>query len=161
MICPSCQAENDPTTEVCFTCGKPLAALTLGSVIASRYEIVKILGKGGMGMVYQAFDRMLEEDVAIKVLRRDLTGTPEMAQRFRSEIKLARKVSHPNVCRIHESGEDAGISFISMALLEGREVADLLEQNPQGLPRDEAFEVSLQVARGLQAAHPLFCLPPP
>jgi len=153
MICPSCQAENDPTSEVCFTCGKPLAALTLGSLIASRYEIVKILGKGGMGMVYQAFDRMLEEDVAIKVLRRDLTGTPEMAQRFRSEIKLARRISHPNVCRIHEYGEDGGLSYISMALLEGRDVAELVDEHPQGLPREEALEIAIQVARGLQAIH--------
>ena len=153
MICSSCQAENDPTAEVCFTCGKALSALTRGSVIASRYEIVDILGRGGMGMVYKAIDRMLEEPVAIKVLRRDLTGSPDAARRFRSEIKLARRVSHTNVCRIHEYGEEGGVSFISMAFLEGRDLRQHLAEHPEGLPTQEAFGICIQVAHGLQAIH--------
>jgi serine/threonine protein kinase/tetratricopeptide (TPR) repeat protein len=153
MICSSCQADNDPTAEVCFTCGKAFLALTRGSTIASRYEIVDILGRGGMGTVYKAIDRMLDETVAIKVLRRDLTGSPEAAHRFRTEIKLARRVSHTNVCRIHEYGEEGGVSFISMALLEGRDLRQHLAAHPEGLPIQEAFGICIQVARGLQAIH--------
>jgi serine/threonine protein kinase len=153
MICSSCQTENDSAAEVCFTCGKALAALTRGSMIASRYEIVDILGRGGMGMVYKAIDRMLDETVAIKVLRRDLTGSPDAALRFRSEIKLARRVSHGNVCRIHEYGEEAGVSFISMAFLEGRDLRHHLAEHPGGLPTQEAFGICIQVARGLEAIH--------
>ncbi len=153
MLCPSCNAENQAAVEVCFACGRHLTALTHGSVVASRYEIVGLLGKGGMGMVYRANDRLLDEVVAIKVLRNEFVGTAEMAQRFRSEIKLARKVSHPNVCRIHEYGQDGGISYISMALIEGTDLRSLLLHHPQGLPRDEAFHAAIQVADGLQAIH--------
>jgi hypothetical protein len=153
MHCPSCGAENHAAVEVCFGCGRHLTALTQGSLIASRYEIVSLLGKGGMGMVYRAHDRLLDEAVAIKVLRNEFVGTPEMAQRFRSEIKLARKVSHPNVCRIHEYGQDGGVSYISMALIEGTDLRSLLLHHPRGLPRDEAFHAAIQVADGLQAIH--------
>ena len=114
MICPSCKALNDDSAEACFTCGRALSALTQGSVIAGRYEVLSPLGKGGMGMVYKAHDRMLDETVAIKVLRSEFANTAEMLKRFKHEIKLARKVSHRNVCRIHEFGEDGGVRYISM-----------------------------------------------
>ena len=151
MICPSCKAKNDDGAEACFTCGRALAALTQGAVIANRYEVQKPLGRGGMGMVYRAHDRMLDETVAIKVLRAELTGTSEASQRFRSEIKLARKVSHRNVCRIHEYGEDGSIRYISMEYLEGTDLKQLLRDT--GLSTDEAFDACAQIADGLQAIH--------
>jgi serine/threonine protein kinase len=76
-----------------------------------------------------------------------------MAQRFRSEIKLARKVSHPNVCRIHEYGEDGSISYISMALIEGTDLRKVLLQSPEGLPTKAAFRLAIQITEGLQAIH--------
>jgi len=152
MICPSCNAENDPQAEACFTCGRSLGALTQGAVIGNRYEIVSQLGRGGMGMVYKAHDRMLDEIVAIKVLRSEFANTPEMAKRFMSEIKLARKVSHRNVCRIHEYGEDHGIRYISMEFVEGTDLKQMLRDRG-GLELDDAFEVAIQVAEGLQAIH--------
>lgn len=152
MICPSCKAENDPSTEVCFTCGRALAALTHGSIIAGRYEVLSPLGRGGMGMVYKAHDRMLEETVAIKVLRSEFARTHEMAKRFRHEIKLARRVSHRNVCRIHEYGEDGPLRYISMEYLQGNDLKqELREKGPP--PAEEAFDVTIQVAEGLQAIH--------
>jgi serine/threonine-protein kinase len=152
MICPSCRAENDPSTETCFTCGRALAALTQGSIIAGRYEVLSPLGRGGMGMVYKAHDRMLEETVAIKVLRSEFARTQEMAKRFRHEIKLARRVSHRNVCRIHEYGEDGPLRYISMEYLQGNDLKqELREKGPP--PADEAFDVTIQVAEGLQAIH--------
>src|ERR671923_1785390 len=108
MICPDCHSETDAEAEACFSCGKALHVLTQGAVLAERYEIVSPLGKGGMGRVYKAYDRVLEEQVALKVLRPEFAREPDMARRFLSEIKLARKVSHPNVCRIHEYGESDG-----------------------------------------------------
>lgn len=122
-------------------------------MIASRYEILSLLGKGGMGVVYQAQDRLLDEVVAIKVLRNEFVQDAGMSQRFRSEIKLARKVSHPNVCRIHEYGEDGSISYISMALLEGTDLRKVLQQSPEGLPTEAAFRLAIQITEGLQAIH--------
>jgi serine/threonine protein kinase len=105
-----------------------------------------------MGMVYKAHDRMLEETVAIKVLRSEFARTQEMAKRFRHEIKLARRVSHRNVCRIHEYGEDGPLRYISMEYLEGTDLKqELREKGPP--PPEEAFDVTIQVADGLQAIH--------
>jgi serine/threonine protein kinase len=153
MICPSCKAENEDTAEACFTCGRALAALTQGWVIAGRYEILSPLGKGGMGMVYKAHDRMLDETVAIKVLRAEFANTPDMAKRFRHEIKLARKVSHRNVCRIHEYGEDQGIRYISMEYVEGTDLKQFSRDRGGWLGAEEGFDVSIQTADGLQAIH--------
>ena len=153
MICPKCKAENDDTAEACFTCGRALGALTKGSVLGERYEILSPLGKGGMGMVYKAHDRELEETVAIKVLRAEFAKTPEMARRFRHEIKLARKVTHRNVCRIHDFGEDGGVFYISMEFVEGTDLKQLIRDRGGFLPPEEAFDVAIQVADGLQAIH--------
>ena len=152
MICPTCQAENADTVDVCFTCGRSIGALTHGAVIAARYEIKSPLGRGGMGMVYKAHDRMLDETVAIKVLRSEFVNTAEMGRRFRHEIKLARRVSHRNVCRIHEYGEDGGLRFISMEYLEGTDLKQEMRQQG-GLGTAEAFDIAIQVAEGLQAIH--------
>ena len=152
-ICPSCGASQEADTEACFACGRLISALTQGHVLALRYEIQNLLGKGGMGVVYKAHDRLLDEPVAIKVLRSELMSDPDLARRFRSEIKLARKVSHANVCRIHEYGEDGPLSYISMALIEGTDLRKVLRRNPEGLPPDEAFEAAIQASDGLQAIH--------
>lgn len=153
MICPSCRALNDDAAEACFTCGRALSALTQGSVIAGRYEILSVLGKGGMGMVYRAHDRMLDETVAIKVLRAEFANTSEMLKRFKHEIKLARKVSHKNVCRIHEFGEDGGVRYISMEYVEGTDIKQFARDQGGFLGPQEAFDVAIQAADGLQAIH--------
>jgi hypothetical protein len=151
MLCPSCQAENDDAAEVCFHCRAVLSAVTRGTLIAARYRILAPLGRGGMGAVYRAHDEVLDDEVALKILRPEVAGTPEMARRFRSEIKLARKVSHWNVCRIHEYGEDGGLQYISMELITGGTLKDRLRGGP--LPVDQAFDVAVQVAEGLAAIH--------
>jgi tRNA A-37 threonylcarbamoyl transferase component Bud32 len=155
MICRYCQAPNAAAAEACFTCGRALSALTQGDVIAGRYDIESVLGKGGMGMVYRAHDRMLDETVAIKVLRGEFANTAEMLRRFKHEIKLARRVSHRNVCRIHEFGEDedSGIRYISMEYVEGADMKQLARDNGGFLEPDDAFDVTIQAAEGLQAIH--------
>jgi serine/threonine-protein kinase len=123
-----------------------------GTLFHGRYLIEGVLGRGGMGMVYKAHDRRLDETVAIKVLRPDFAADPKMAERFRSEIKLARKVRHKNVCTIHDYGEDRGLLYISMELIEGVDLKHRLKE--QGaLPTEEAYAVAVQVAQGLQAVH--------
>jgi serine/threonine-protein kinase len=152
MTCPTCQAENPPGAEVCFQCRTIIAAITWGTVVAGRYEVRRALGRGGMGTVYEAYDRVLEEEVALKVLRGDVARSPGMAERFRSEIKLARKVSHPNVCRIYEYGEEGALQFLSMELVPGANLKEVLRQRGR-LPEDEAIDVVLQAAEGLAAIH--------
>src|SRR5262249_17750317 len=115
------------------------------------YEILLPLGQGGMGTVYKARDRVLEEDVAIKVLRPDIARDPLLARRFRSEIKLARRVTHRNVCRIHEYGEDGARPYISMQYIDGVDLRTILQTT--SLQWAEAFGVALQVTLGLQAVH--------
>ncbi len=155
MICPKCHHENQDGLDSCFKCGESfVAAITVreGTLIAGRYEIRAPLGKGGMGMVYVAFDRTLEETVAIKLLRPDAALNPDVARRFRTEIKLARRISHKNVCRIHEYGEDQGLRYICMEYVEGTNLRQILTQRG-GLPLDEALDIAIQVAQGLEAIH--------
>lgn len=157
MNCPSCRAHNEDAARFCFACGAPLdpalAALGKGAVLASRYEILGPLGRGGMGMVYRAFDRELGETVAIKVLRPDVAGESwRVARRFRSEIRLARRVRHRNVCSVYGDGEDRGLLYICMELVEGENLAIAARQKG-GLPPSEAWDASLQVADGLRAIH--------
>jgi serine/threonine protein kinase len=152
MQCPLCQAENNETAERCAQCGRELLALGFGSVLAARYEILNPLGAGGLGRVYRAHDRMLDEVVAVKVLHPEAARSEELATRFRSEIKLARKVRHRNVCAIHEYGEEGAFRFVAMELVDGVDLGRVVrEQGP--LPPREAFDVAVQVAKGLVAIH--------
>ncbi len=157
MNCPSCRAHNDTLAPACFACGAALdaalASLSQGALFASRYEILGPLGRGGMGMVYRGFDRELGDHVAIKGLRPDVAReSGRIEQRFRSEIRLARRVRHRNVCSIFGDGEDRGLLYICMELVEGENLAGLARESG-GLPHDEAWSAALQVADGLCAIH--------
>lgn len=103
-------------------------------------------------MVYKAHDRTLDETVAIKILRPDFAEDPKMAQRFKSEIKLARKVRHKNVCAIHDFGDEKGLLFISMEYIDGVDLKRVIKQQGSLQP-DQAYDVSIQVAEGLRAVH--------
>ena len=157
MNCPSCRADNEPSAKSCFACGAPLdpalAGLADGALFASRFEILGPLGRGGMGMVYRAFDRELGETVAIKVLRPDVAReSGRVEQRFRSEIRLARRVRHRNVCSVYGDGEDRGLLYICMELVEGENLARLAREGG-GLSPADAWSATLQVADGLRAIH--------
>jgi serine/threonine protein kinase len=155
MECPSCRAANEDDAAECFTCGSSLAGarpVKQGDTIAGRYVVKARLGRGGMGTVYRAHDTALEEDVALKVMAPESDLDPDMARRFRSEIRLARRIAHRNVCRIYEYGEDAGRRFISMELIDGTDVRRLLRERGALAPVD-AYDIAIQVARGLEAIH--------
>src|SRR5258707_219610 len=162
MNCPSCRADNVSDAPSCAQCGTVLPStptqlivtvdLRPGVVFDSRYEILGPLGQGGMGMVYKARDRSLDEVVAIKVLRPDSARDPHMADRFKSEIRLARRVRHRNVCAIHDYGEDQGLFYISMEYIEGVDLKHQLRDRG-AFPTEEAYEVAIQIAEGLQAVH--------
>jgi serine/threonine-protein kinase len=150
MNCPSYGRASDGATDNCADCGTPLMALRHGTTLANRYEILAVLGQGGMGIVYKARGKELDEIVALKVLRADVASA-EIARRFRTEIKLARKVRHKNVCGIHEYGQDAATRFIVMEFIEGVDFRKIIRS--RHLDTGEAFDVALQVAEGLQAIH--------
>ena len=152
MLCPACGTPSEGIAESCFGCGRSLYTLTKGEVLSERYEILSLLGKGGMGMVYKAHDRELDEVVAIKILRPDFAQSAEMTKRFRSEIKLARKVRHKNVCGIHEYGQDRHLRYIAMEFVDGVDLKSLLKSEGP-LPPEQAFDAAIQVAGGLHAVH--------
>lgn len=129
--------------------------LSSGQLFASRYQIEQILGRGGMGVVYKATDTQLDETVAIKTLPGDvMQRSPEDLERFKREIRLARKITHRNVLRTYDYGEAEGVYFISMEFVRGYTLAELLQEaeGRQMVPR-LAMGVARQICRGLQAAH--------
>jgi len=132
--------------------GSASGSLEPGTVLGYRYEIVEILGQGGMGAVYKARDRELDRLVALKVIRPELAGLPEILQRFKQELILARKVTHRNVIRIFDLGEADGLKFITMEFIEGRDLKSLLGQEGKLSP-DRAVEIIQQVCLALEAAH--------
>ena len=125
----------------------------VGTLFASRYKIQSVLGKGGMGTVYKAHDRELDELVAIKTLRhRALWADPLLLDRFKQEIRLARRITHANVLRTHDLGEWNGLKFLSMEFVEGQTLEQVLESEGI-LPTPVALRIAKQVCAGLAAAH--------
>ncbi len=128
------------------------ASLREGSIFANRYEIIKTLGEGGMGAVYKARDIELEREVALKVIRPELSSNPEILQRFKQELILARQVTDRNIIRIFDLGEAGGIKFITMEYIDGDDLHKILRQRKK-LEPVEAVGIMEQVAAGLAAAH--------
>ena len=126
--------------------------LAPGTLVAGRYRIVGQLGLGGMGVVYRALDEELDQEIALKVLRAELGSDPEWVERFRRELVLAREVTHKNVVRIHDIGESEGLRFLTMRLVEGQSLLDVLTREGK-LPAERAVRIFRQVAEALQQAH--------
>jgi serine/threonine-protein kinase len=123
-----------------------------GDLLAERYRIVGLLGKGGMGEVYRADDLKLGQPVALKFLPEAVAQDPERLDRFYNEVRVARQVSHPNVCRVYDTAEAAGQHFLSMEFVDGEDLASLLRRIGR-LPNDKALEIAQKLCAGLAAAH--------
>jgi tetratricopeptide (TPR) repeat protein/tRNA A-37 threonylcarbamoyl transferase component Bud32 len=123
-----------------------------GDVLGGRYEIVRVLGEGGMGTVYQAMDREVEHLVALKLIRHEMAQHPIILARFKQELLTARQVTHRNVIRIYELSEIAGVKFITMEFVEGCDLRTLLRGKGK-LPPEQAVEIIRQVCLALEAAH--------
>jgi len=168
--CPKCHADNPVTKQFCADCGTQLIpsdgpsasntltletkseGLTRGTVFAGRYEILEELGRGGMGKVYRVYDRKLEEEVALKLIRPEIAADGKIIERFRHEIKISRKITHRSVCRMHDLGEAEGTSFITMEYVRGEDLKSLLHRT-KTLPVGTAVSIARQVAEGLSEAH--------
>ena len=178
MRCPNCGEPQPDTWTRCAACGCDFDGPTLataptetlsrrperverplprqrfvpGLVIEKRYRILGLLGKGGMGEVYRADDLKIGSPVALKFLPEALSRDAAALDRFLGEVRTARRVSHPNVCRVHDVGESGGQHFLSMEYIDGEELASLLRRIGR-LPGDKALEIARQICAGLAAAH--------
>jgi predicted Ser/Thr protein kinase len=123
-----------------------------GAILDGRYRIVSLLGKGGMGEVYRADDLKLGQPVALKFLPPGLEEEPERLRRFLDEVRIARQVSHANVCRVYDAGETQGQHFLSMEYVDGEDLGSLLRRIGR-IPKDKAIEIARQLCAGLAAAH--------
>lgn len=123
-----------------------------GRLLASRYRIIALLGKGGMGEVYRADDLTLGQPVALKFLPDEAARDQSLLERFKNEVKIARRVSHPNVCRVYDVGEVEGHVFFTMEYVDGEDLASLLRRIGR-LPEDKALDIARQLCAGLAAAH--------
>ena len=132
------------------------AADLVGRSLGPRYQIIKMLGAGGMGAVYQAWDQDLSVVVALKTVRPEVTADPETARqlerRFKQELLLARQVTHRNIVRVHDMGEVEGIKYITMPYIEGEDLSTILKREGK-LPVERVMAIARQVASGLVAAH--------
>ncbi len=168
MNCPHCSTANPDFAVSCKECSTPLlsinesdsetiqmvdpSAITLGSDFGTRYRIESLLGQGGMGRVYKAYDKELDRTVAIKVVREGAIGQADALKRFKQELVLASKISHKNILRIHDMGEVGGVRFISMAYIQGKDLQHVIRENPK-MPLDRVLKFSQQIAEALAAAH--------
>jgi serine/threonine-protein kinase len=174
--CPSCNEAVAGAGRFCASCGAALGASAIatvamaerkppssssgtdegrfpaGTVLGERYRILGLLGRGGMGEVYRAFDLKLDQTVALKFLPAATARDSRLLERFRGEVRVARQVSHRNVCRVHDIGEADGAAFISMEYVDGEDLGSLLRRIGR-LPGDKAIEFSRRLCAGLAAAH--------
>ena len=181
MNCPRCQKTLPPGDSPCPACGFSYdeatqklgapasnkssdkrsftsfdsiddARFVPGTILANRYRIVGLLGKGGMGEVYRADDLKLSQPVALKFLPNHLLSDGGALARFHREVRVARQVSHKNVCRVYDIGEVDGHHFLSMEYIKGEELSSLLRRIGR-LPQDKALQLARQICAGLAAAH--------
>jgi tetratricopeptide (TPR) repeat protein/predicted Ser/Thr protein kinase len=132
--------------------GASAVLLQIGTVLGNRYEILELLGEGGMGAVYKAADREVDRIVALKVIRPEMASNPEILARFKQELLLSSQVTHRNVIRIYDLGEAQGVKFITMEYLEGENLHQILKTRGK-LEVAESVDIMEQVACGLAAAH--------
>jgi eukaryotic-like serine/threonine-protein kinase len=164
MNCPQCTTANPDFAENCSHCGTPMpisdtatirvvdpTALSAGSDFGTRYRIEALLGQGGMGRVYKAYDKTLDRMVALKVVRQGMMADTEALNRFKQELLLASKISHTNILRIHDMGEVGDVKFITMAFVDGPDLHHILKENPK-LAFDRVVSFSQQLAAALAAA---------
>jgi predicted Ser/Thr protein kinase len=181
IYCPSCSSEVRNDSHICPTCGMPLDDVATrrlesqkpqkskstkarsydsidnvrfvpGDILAERYRVVALLGKGGMGEVFRADDLTLGQPVALKFLPDHLLSDGAALARFHREVRVARQVSHKNVCRVYDIGEVDGRHFLSMEYIRGEELSSLLRRIGR-LPQDKAIQLARQICAGLAAAH--------
>jgi len=178
-VCRKCRSENEAGASFCSTCGSDLGdpsddvtvdvddapqrppssssdarhgRFLPGAMLGSRYRIVGLLGSGGMGEVYRADDLELGQSVALKFLPAELAGDAAALQRLRAEVRTARQVAHPNVCRVYDISEIDGHVFLTMEYVDGGDLAQVLRR--MGRPgREKAQEIARQICLGLAAAH--------
>src|SRR5215467_10886101 len=177
MRCTRCQSDVPAGSRYCPSCGAPIdgtesatrvnpnppphplrtnpldeGRFIPGAMLTSRYRIVSLIGRGGMGEVYRADDLKLGQPVALKFLPGGFANDPARLARFHQEVRVARQVSHPNVCRVYDIGEADGQAFLSMEYVDGEDLASLLRRIGR-LPADKALQVARQLCAGLAAAH--------
>ena len=173
--CPSCSKEINTDSDRCPSCGFVIddgatrrfdarktptqsyesidnARFVPGTILSQRYRIVGLLGKGGMGEVYRADDLKLGQPVALKFLPDHLLRDGAALARFHREVRVARQVSHKNVCRVYDIGETDGRHFLSMEYIKGEELSSLLRRIGS-LPVDKSIQLARQICAGLNAAH--------
>jgi len=129
-----------------------LSLLQAGTMLAQRYEILSVLGEGGMGAVYKARDHELDRIVGLKVIRPELSGNPDILHRFKQEILLASRITDRNIIRIYDFGDSDGIKFITMEYIDGEDLSAILHSRGK-LPPEEAVAIIEQVVSGLNCAH--------
>ena len=173
MKCSRCAFDNPPGTRFCGGCAAPIAPeggpaaatetlvtpvreLTTGTTFARRYQIIEELGKGGMGRVYKVFDTEVREKLALKLLKPEIAADADTIERFRNELRLARTVSHRNICRMHDLGreEGTGTYYITMEYVPGDDLKCLIH-SLGALPVGKAVAIARQAAEGLAEAHRL------
>jgi serine/threonine-protein kinase len=150
--CPTCGGCYDSGTGRCRAEGAALVAVTAPRLLAGRYELERRLGRGGMGTVYVALDTSLDRRVAAKLVREDLVGLPEAAERFQREARVAAAFSHPNVVTVHDFGVACGHAFLVMELLDGRTLRDLLRAEER-VECQRALAILRDVTAAVEAAH--------
>jgi serine/threonine-protein kinase len=172
MKCPKCHFENSDTARFCSNCATslhpsekipafptetlqtPIKELTTGSIFARRYEVIEELGKGGMGKVYKVFDTEIKEKVALKLLKPEIAVDKETIERFRNELKFARKIRHKNVCQMFDLAKEEGSYYITMEYVHGEDLKRLIRKMGQ-LSAGQAISIAKQVSEGLSEAHQL------
>jgi len=161
-VCPACSASlpdgnGGRETETVYSQGSSSSSgieegrFPAGTILAGRYRVLGLLGRGGMGEVYRAYDQILNQAVALKFLARTRLSEAALA-RFRNEVRIARQVSHPNVCRVYDIGAVEGQHYLSMEYLDGEDLKTLIRRIGR-LPQDKAIEFTRKICAGLAAAH--------
>jgi hypothetical protein len=145
-------SSSDPVGRLASSESIDAGGFAPGTVLSARYRIIGLVGRGGMGEVYRADDLKLGQPVALKFLPARLAAERTWIERFYAEVRHARQISHPNVCRVYDVGEIEGRHFLSMEYVDGEDLASLLRRIGR-LPGDKAVEIARQLCAGLAAAH--------